>query len=245
MDFKILYADDYLLVIDKPAGIPVLPDGWDQHAPYLVRLLEELYGGPATLSGQAVWVVHRLDKITSGVMVFARTAEAHRALSMQFERQSRRFPIDEAHKVYHAICIGVPKWDEHTARHKLRINVGRRHRTVVDNGKGIPAETHFRVLERYKAHGLVEARPATGRTHQIRVHAYALGHPLLGDSLYSDPAHSPHFEPQNGATQEALIARPALHAFSLTLTHPLTNERLTFEAPYPADFAQALSRLRT
>jgi RluA family pseudouridine synthase len=157
-------------------------------------------------------------------MVLARTAEAHRALNIQFERH-------EAQKVYHAICVGAPAWDEHAARHKLRINVGHSHRTAVDNSHGKPAETHFKVLKRYQDYGLIECRPATGRTHQIRVHAYALGHPLAGDILYSAPATD-------------LIARPALHARSLTITHPLTQERLTFEAPYPADFATALSLLK-
>ncbi|MGC1376691.1 MAG: RluA family pseudouridine synthase [Anaerolineales bacterium] len=239
---NILYQDDAILLIDKPAGLPVLPDGWDADAPYLLKLLDELVGRGSTLTGtrpdvgrgsgdprQRLWVVHRLDKITSGVMVFARTAAAHRALNLQFERH-------EAQKVYHAICVGAPAWDEHTARHKLRVNVGHSHRTVVDNGKGVPAETHFTVLKRYEGlapvggYGLLASRPATGRTHQIRVHAYALGHPLVGDILYSAP-------------QTDLIARPALHAFSLTITHPLTNERLTFEAPYPDDFARALARL--
>lgn len=212
---EMLYLDESLLVVDKPAGMPVLPDGWERDAPYLLKLLEQQY--------QKLWVVHRLDKTTSGVLVFARTAGAHRALSMQFEQH-------QAEKVYRAICNGVPAWDEHTARHRLRVNVGHSHRTVVDNGRGLPAETHFRLLKRYEAHGLLECRPATGRTHQIRVHAYALGHPLLGDGLYGDmPTH--------------WIARPALHALSLTLTHPQTGERLSFSAPPPPDFSAALAHL--
>ena len=232
MEIPILYSDDSLLVIDKPAGIPVLPDGWNKDAPYLVKLLEEQFS--------PLWVVHRLDKVTSGVMVFARTAESHRALSMQFEQRETR-------KVYHAICVGAPAWDEHTARHKLRINVGHSHRTVVDNSRGIPAETQFKVLKRYNGHGLLECIPATGRTHQIRVHAYALGHPLLGDVLYSAPLVSPHFEPKNGGVSEGQggLARPALHSVSLTITHPVTGERLTFTAPYPPDFAVALTHLST
>jgi len=212
---NILHQDDAVLVVDKPAGVPVLPDGWDQDAPYLLKLLEEHFS--------RLWVVHRLDKGTSGVLVLARTAQAHQALNMQFERR-------EAQKVYHAICIGAPVWDEHTARHKLRANVGHRHRTVVDHSRGKPSETHFKVLQRYQGYGLLESRPATGRTHQIRVHAYALGHPLLGDVLYSAP-------------ETALIARPALHAFSLSIIHPSTNERLSFSAPYPADFTAALAHL--
>jgi RluA family pseudouridine synthase len=215
-EILILHEDAGLLIINKPAGMPVLPDGWDKDAPYLVRLLEEKYG--------KVWVVHRLDKITSGVMVVARKAEAHRSLSMQFEKH-------EAQKVYHAIVVGIPEWDLITARHPLRVDVGHSHRTVVDHSKGKSSETAFRVLERHTLTSLIEAVPMTGRTHQIRVHAYATGFPLLGDSLYSAPATD-------------LISRPALHAHSLTFTHPITGERVSFSAPYPDDFLKALERLR-
>lgn len=212
---EILFSDSQLLIVNKPAGLPVLPDGWQPGAPYLLRELSAEFG--------RLWVVHRLDKITSGVMVLARSAEAHRALNEQFERHA-------AHKIYHALVCGAPGWEAHTARHKLRINVGHSHRTVVDHAKGKPAETAFRLLQRGKSLSLLEARPATGRTHQIRVHLYALGFPILGDSLYSAPP-------------TAFIARPALHAFSLTLADPLSGAELTFSAPYPADFSLALQRL--
>jgi RluA family pseudouridine synthase len=212
-----LFFDSSLLVIDKPAGLPVLPDGWEKDAPYLLRQLEEVYG--------KLWVVHRLDKVTSGVMLFARSPEAHQRLNDQFERH-------EIRKVYHAILIGPPPWNAHTARHPLRINVGHSHRTVVDHAKGKPSETHFVVLERFDGGCLVEALPATGRTHQVRVHAYALGYPLLGDTLYSAP-------PTN------LISRPALHSYSLEFTHPVSEERMTFSAVYPQDFERVLVAMRS
>jgi 23S rRNA-/tRNA-specific pseudouridylate synthase len=101
---------------------------------------------------------------------------------------------------------------------------------MVDNKNGKPSETRYRILKRYQDAALVEARPMTGRTHQVRVHAYALGHPLVGDILY-------------GAMETDIIARPALHAYSLTITHPATNERLTFKAERPQDFVTALERL--
>jgi RluA family pseudouridine synthase len=212
----VLYEDGDILIVNKPAMLPVLPDGWEPDAPFLLKMLLEKY--------PELMVAHRLDKVTSGVMVFARNAEAHRALNMQFERHTTQ-------KIYHAICVGIPKWDEHSARHKLRINVGHSHRTVVDNGKGSPSETNFKVLKRLHKYALLEAIPATGKTHQIRVHAYALGHPLLGDSLYSAP-------------QTELIDRPALHAQSLTITHPVSGEVLTFSAPYPPDMQEALEKIR-
>jgi 23S rRNA-/tRNA-specific pseudouridylate synthase len=160
-------------------------------------------------------------------MVFARDAETHRALSIQFEGR-------EAEKTYHAIIEGNPKWEEKTARHPLRANVGHKHRTMVDDRNGKPSETRFRVIKRYPARpeqgrgesALIEAKPMTGRTHQIRVHAYALGHPLVGDVLY-------------GAQETYGIPRPMLHAQALSFIHPVTNERLKFTAPHPADFDEA------
>jgi RluA family pseudouridine synthase len=212
---NIIYHDIHILILDKPAGTPVLPDGWDKDAPYLVKALEEEF--------EKVWVVHRLDKITSGVMVFARDAESRRALSMQFENH-------EAEKVYHAVVEGIPRWEEKVARHPLRVNVGHKHRTVVDDRNGKPSETRFKLLRRGQAYSWVEAMPTTGRTHQVRVHAAAVGHPLAGDALY-------------GASESKIISRPALHAYSLTITHPATNERMTFMAEHPNDFATALKLL--
>jgi len=224
---KILYEDANLLVVDKPAGLPVLPDGWEKDAPYLVKILEEQYGNPSTRpigqSAQRLFIVHRLDKITSGVMVFARDAESHRALNTQFEGH-------QAEKVYHAIVEGNPKWDEKITKYPLRANVGHKHRTMVDDKNGQPSETRFRVIKRYEDSALIEAKPITGRTHQIRVHAYALGHPLIGDVLY-------------GAQETRSIARPMLHAQSLSFIHPTTKERVNFSAPHPADFEEALKQM--
>jgi RluA family pseudouridine synthase len=212
---NIIYEDEYIVIVDKPAGLPVLPDGWEKDAPYLVKMLEEEYG--------KIWIVHRLDKITSGVMVFARDIRTHRTLNIQFEER-------QAEKVYHAIVEGIPQWNEKIAKHPLRINVGHKHRTGVSDKYGKPSETRFKVIKRYQEAALIEARPVTGRTHQIRVHAYALGHPLLGDILY-------------GASETHLIARPALHAHSLTFTHPQRGERQMFLAERPQDFVETLELL--
>lgn len=211
---EIIFIDDSLLVVNKPAGLPVLPDGWEPAAPYLVRLLEDQYG--------KVWVVHRLDKVTSGVLLFARNADAHRKLNRLFETR-------EVHKTYHAVVTGLPGWDEHIARHPLRVNVGHTHRTVVDHRNGKPCETEFHILERFRNHCLLEARPFSGRTHQVRVHSYALGFPLLGDTLYSAP-------------QTDLIARPALHALSMEFN--FDGKPLQFKAEYPLDFIQVIKKLR-
>ncbi|MFZ1042613.1 MAG: RluA family pseudouridine synthase [Anaerolineales bacterium] len=214
---NILYSDEAIIVLDKPAGIPVLPDGWEKDSSYLVKLLEEQFG--------KIYIVHRLDKTTSGIMVFARTAEAHRNLNIQFETH-------EAKKIYRAIAEGNPNWNEKIAKYPLRVNVGHKHRTMVDDKNGKPSETRFKIIKRYPDHALLEAELMTGRTHQIRVHAYALGHPLLGDVLYSAP-------------ETKIIARPALHAYSLTFMHPTTNERISFTVPYPAEFETALTNIET
>jgi RluA family pseudouridine synthase len=212
---NILHIDESIIVLNKPAGLSVLPDGWEEDSSYLVKLLEEEY--------RKIFIVHRLDKVTSGVMIFARTAEAHRNLNIQFEKH-------EAKKIYRAIANGNPNWNEHTARHPLRVNVGHKHRTMVDEKNGKPSETRFKVLKRYPDHVLLEAELMTGRAHQIRVHAYALGHPLLGDALYS-------------AEETNLIGRPALHAQSLAFTHPATNEKISFNVEPPEDFMDALEKL--
>jgi RluA family pseudouridine synthase len=171
-----------------------------------------------------VWVVHRIDKSTSGIIIFALTAEAHRSLNIQFEKH-------RVEKKYHAILNGSPNWSEKITKFPLRANVGNKHRTIVDNRNGVRAETRFRILKQNQLSALAEAMPMTGRTHQIRVHAFALGYPLLGDILYSAP-------------ETEIIARAALHAHSLSFDHPATNERVTFTAPYPADFEKALERLK-
>src|SRR5512144_498679 len=149
---NILHIDEHFIIIDKPAGLSVLPDGWEKDSEYLVKMMEAQYG--------KIFIVHRLDKITSGVMVFALDAETHRALNIQFEKH-------EAEKIYHAIVEGNPKWEEKIARHPLRANVGHKHRTMVDNKNGKSSETQFRVIKRYPARpeqgleelALVEARP--------------------------------------------------------------------------------------
>lgn len=213
---EIIYKDEQILAINKPAGLSVLPEGWDKDATYLVKTLEEQYG--------KIWVVHRIDKVTSGIIIFALTAEAHRSLNIQFEKH-------QIGKSYHALLNGLPKWEEKVTKFPLRVNVGHKHRTMVDDKNGVRSETRFKILKRYHASALVEAMPMTGRTHQIRVHAYALGYPLLGDILYSAP-------------ETDVILRPALHAYSLTFTYPTTNEEMTFRAEYSSDFQSAVKMLR-
>jgi RluA family pseudouridine synthase len=216
----LLYMDEILLAINKPAGLPTLPDGYDPAAPHVRSLLEPHFG--------RVWIVHRLDRDTSGVLLLARTAEAHQALNRQFDQR-------QVSKIYHALVTGSPDWDSYTVDFPLRADVGHKHRTAVDPARGKPAVTHLRVLERFKNDTLIEAAPQTGRTHQIRAHLAAVGYPLVGDGLYGSV--------KVGSSSPGML-RLALHARQLTIEHPLLRSSLQFEAPYPEDFARALDQLR-
>ncbi len=217
----VLWADDSLLVINKPAGLPSLPDGYHPEAPFVRSLLEPAFG--------RLWIVHRLDRQTSGVLALARTASAHHHLNDQFANH-------QALKVYHALVNGAPAWETRTVDQALRTDVGHQHRTIVDPQRGKPAITHFKCLTRFDAYALLEARPATGRTHQIRAHLAFIGLPLVADARYGGGEGLVF-------AGEMLIARPALHAVSLRLNHPVTGQEIAFQAPYPEDLCHTLEVL--
>ncbi|MCL5997123.1 MAG: RluA family pseudouridine synthase [Chloroflexi bacterium] len=238
MKIPVLHADETILVVNKPAGLPTLPDGYDTERLYLVTALEPEHG--------TLWVVHRLDRETSGVIVLARNQEAHKSLNTQFEQR-------DVSKVYHALVSGNPMWDERTISAPLRADSDNHHRTVIDNDMGKPATTAFRVLERFGRgavrYALVEAQPETGRTHQIRVHLAALGAPVAVDLLYGKAAPILLSEIKRQyrgevETERPLLDRLGLHALRLSIRHPLTGEQMQFEAPYPKDFGATLNQLR-
>jgi RluA family pseudouridine synthase len=202
--------------------------------PYLAQILEPDFG--------RLWIVHRLDRETSGVIVFARSAAAHRDLNTQFEGR-------DVAKVYHALTVGVPPWEKKQVDLALRRDGDRRHRTVIDAARGKPSLTRFAVLERFPGFALLEARPRTGRTHQIRAHLRAIGFPIIGDTLYGGDSelllsmlHAEENVP--GTADRVLIARAALHALSIAFTHPRTGDPLHFSAPYPDDISHTLQALR-
>jgi tRNA pseudouridine32 synthase / 23S rRNA pseudouridine746 synthase len=200
---KILFEDESLLVVDKPAGVPVIPERDSKDC--LQKDLEVAHG--------RLFVVHRLDKDTSGVILFARTADVHRRLNGLFESR-------QVEKTYLAWVLGSPQREDGVVNAALReFGSGR---TGVDP-RGKPASTRWRVKRRAGEKTLLEVQPATGRRHQIRVHLYSLGHPVLGDRLYGES------RPVGGA--------PRLMLHALELSFPWDNPKpLRFRADPPGEF---------
>jgi tRNA pseudouridine32 synthase/23S rRNA pseudouridine746 synthase len=207
----ILYEDDDLLAIDKPEGLVAVPDRRGRGDSLFETLCAE--------RGEKLYIVHRIDRETSGVIVFARNVGTHRRLNRQFETRS-------VEKVYLALAYGDIGEDQGQIDKPLRqFGSGR---IGVDDRHGKPSSTEFRVLQRLEGFTLVEARPRTGRRHQIRVHLYGIGHPIVGDPLYGDRG------------VQRFYPRLMLHARRLTLDYP-PGRRLTLEAPIPESFDRVLT----
>lgn len=230
---SVLFSDEALLAIDKPSGILSIPDHWDPDVPDAVTELRPAWG--------KLFVVHRLDKDTSGVLLFAKGAEAHKSLCEAFESRS-------VAKVYRALVRGVPDWDETFCDLALMPDGDRLHRTVASAHHGKPSRTAFAVIARYKDFALVEARPETGRTHQVRVHLASLGHPCLCDRLYGDgdPILLSKLKRRwkgDPLDERPLLERAALHALSIEFPHPLTGAAIRIEAALPKDMRALISQL--
>jgi tRNA pseudouridine32 synthase / 23S rRNA pseudouridine746 synthase len=219
----VIYSDDTIIIANKPAGLLTIPDGYNRDLPYLRSVFENLFGN--------IWVVHRLDRDTSGIIILARTKQAHANLCEQFK-------LRKINKQYHALVEGCPDWIQIKVDLPLLVNGDRQHRTVVNHQRGKPAITNFQVNESYNRYSLIIAEPHTGYTHQIRSHLYAIGFPIIADTLYN-PAYRKSAN-LSEVSSNLLIQRLALHAYSITFQHPLTEETCTYYAPYPEDFKQAL-----
>jgi 23S rRNA pseudouridine1911/1915/1917 synthase len=234
MALEILFEDDCLLVLNKPAGLVVHPSAGHEEHTLVNALLHHCRGSLSGIGGIArPGIVHRLDKETSGCLVVAKNDETHLALSRQFSERC-------VEKIYNAIVCGEITRDGGDIRESIARHPSHRKRMAVrDDDSGRAAHTRWRVLERLKTATWVEAHIFTGRTHQIRVHFQFLGHPLAGDKTY-------------GARQNTRLAdatgyeapRVMLHALKLSFAHPRTEKKMNFQAPLPADFEIALKILR-
>jgi len=225
----IVHEDDALIVIDKPAGLVVHPGSGNRAGTLLNALLHH---APALATLPRAGIVHRLDKDTSGLMVVARTPVAQTDLVRQLAARTVR---REYAALVHGDLARATTVDAPIGRHPTQ----RTSMAVVESGK--PARTHVDVVERFGDCTLVRCRLETGRTHQIRVHLTAIGHPLIGDPTYRGPRS------QGARLPAALRAFPrqALHAQRLGLVHPVTHAAMAWESPLPADFVALLAALRS
>jgi 23S rRNA pseudouridine1911/1915/1917 synthase len=219
-DLRIVHRDDELLVVDKPAGLVVHPAA-SHRGETLVDALGELVGGG---EGDRPGIVHRLDKGTSGLMIVARTDDAHAELS-------RAIKAREVRRTYLTLVEGALDSRSGTIDAPLGRDRRRRTRMAVRGAAQREARTHFEVLEQLPADTLARARLETGRTHQIRVHFAAIGHPVAGD-------------PEYGAAGRHGLERQFLHAAELSFRHPASGEELSFTSELPADLSAALERAR-
>jgi 23S rRNA pseudouridine1911/1915/1917 synthase len=230
MELPIVYEDEHILVLNKPAGLVVHPAAGNWTGTLLNGLL---HYDPGLTRVPRAGIVHRLDKETSGLMVVAKTVQAQTDLVRQLQART-------VTRIYRAIADGIVPCDG-----KIDAPVGRdphnRLRMAVVKFGGKPAVTHIHVLERYASHTYIECRLETGRTHQIRVHLREANHPLAGDPLYGNPRHKMTDEV---ALEVKSLGRQALHACKLSLVHPFSGETMSWSSRIPEDMRRLLAVLR-
>jgi RluA family pseudouridine synthase len=245
-EVPVMFEDEHLLALNKPASLPISPDRDDPQQPNLIHLLH------AAIAAGKPWArerglnylmnAHRLDSETSGVILFAKNKPALVALANLFGSEK---PL----RKYIALAHGFPKEDKfeinaRLAPHPLKIGVQR-----VDTQNGKNSKTKFEVLERFSGYTLLKCEPLTDRTHQIRVHLRHAGLPIVGDHLYGGKQLwlsrlKPEYRLKPGREERPLISRVALHAEELSLPHPVTSKTITITAPWPKELKVALKYLR-
>jgi 23S rRNA pseudouridine1911/1915/1917 synthase len=231
---NIIFEDEHLVVVDKPAGLVVHPAAGHSDGTLVNALLHHCRGQLSGIGGvQRPGIVHRIDKDTSGLLVVAKSDRAHEGLA-------KLFATHDIERSYLAVVSGIPAPPAGVIRTQIgRSTNDRKKMAVLPEGRGKHAVTHFRMLESLNKASLVECRLETGRTHQVRVHMAHLGHPLIGDPVYSNRQNSYKIGPN-----QSKFARQALHAASLGFKHPITGETLRFESRLPEDMQLLLSALR-
>ena len=228
----ILYEDDDILVINKPAGLVVHPGAGNQAGTLLNALLHHV---PDIAEVPRAGIIHRLDKDTSGVMVVAKTVPAQTALVSAMQQ---RLITREYEAVCHGTLTGGGTVDAPIGRHQTQRTL-----MAIDSA-GKPAVTHYRVMERFRAHTRLRLRLETGRTHQIRVHMQSLHHPLIGDPVYGGRPRPPRGASEQFRQVLRDFRRQALHAALLKLDHPISGETMEWQAPIPEDMRLLVETLR-
>ncbi len=239
---EVLWEDEHLLVLNKPAGIPVVPDRWQPMLPNIRDLIQTKYQQLSSPKTQAIWIVHRLDAGTSGVLLLAKNADYHQKLSLLFEKGAIQ-------KTYLAIVQGCPEEREGLINYPLR--QFSKHKSLMQiDAKGKPSVTQYRVMETFRHFSLLEVHPKTGRTHQIRVHLAAINCPLAVDPLYGNSESlflssiKRRYHRAKNKPERSLIDRLTLHASQISFIETLSDRAYKFEAPLPKAFQAVLKSLK-
>ena len=234
MQIETLYEDDDLIIVNKPAGLLVVPDRFNAELPSLNRLLE-------AKTGQKIWIVHRLDRETSGVICFAKNEDTHRYLSILFQER-------DVNKFYAGLVIGIVIPSEGRIESAIAEHPAVHGKMVVAK-KGKMAVTDYRVVEQWPLYSLLQFQIHTGRTHQIRVHMQSIGHPLVCDELYGDgePFMLSNIKrkyrmSEKDEQEKPLLSRLALHAYKIDFVKE-DGKQITVEAPLPRDIAACVNQL--
>lgn len=230
----IIYEDEDIVVVNKPPFFLTIPDRYAPDKKNLYAWLNEQYG--------KVFIVHRLDKETSGIVLFAKNETAHKNLSRQFQERS-------VSKIYRTLVDGVMHLDSETIDKPIAMHKNGKRMLVSRSGKA--SVTQYQVVKKYKKFTLVDAQILTGRMHQIRIHFESIGYPLAVDSTYgkreglflSEIKGRKYISGKFSDEERPLISRVILHAMKLTFTHPSTDEQMEFQADLPKDFAAVVKQL--
>jgi 23S rRNA pseudouridine955/2504/2580 synthase/23S rRNA pseudouridine1911/1915/1917 synthase len=231
-NIEILFEDEVMVAINKPSGLLTIPDRYNNLLTSAYSILKEKYG--------MIYIIHRLDVGTSGILLFAKTSESHSFLSDQFSNHTIR-------KIYTAVLNGVLRVDTQEIDIPLLNNPNRKG-GVIPSSRGKDSFTILNVLDRYKFATLVEAELRTGRLHQLRAHTAAIGYPLLVDSMYGTTSDfkvssiKRRYNLRKNEEEKPIISRPTMHATRITFLHPNGTE-MTIEASFPKDFAALLQVL--
>jgi RluA family pseudouridine synthase len=231
---EVLFEDQYLIAVNKPAGVLTIPDRFNQSLPNLISVLKARY--PLLIP------VHRLDKNTSGVNLFAKDDESHRKLSLIFESR-------EVEKYYLGIVDGIPNPETGKIDVPLAESSVTRGKMIVHK-RGKQSVTDYKVLKSFRNYSLIYVRIHTGRMHQVRVHMQYLGNPLLVDTLYGNrdafylsEIKGKKFKPGKSDTENPLLIRQPLHAEKLIFKHPFTEQKIEIISPMPKDMNAVLNQM--